>query len=122
MKKMKLLIGVRSLKQFKKEAISALKRAESRLPSQEPINRLYFADSQSLFSALSPRRMELLKLLRKEGPLSIRKATSILKRDYKNVYDDVQKLSRIGLVRLKKKDNKFYVPWDDINIELSLAA
>jgi predicted transcriptional regulator len=121
MKKAKLLIGIRSLKEFKKEAIAAFKRAESRLPAKEPINRLYFADSQSLFSALSPRRMELLKFLRKEGPVSIRKAAITLKRDYKNVYDDVQNLSRVGLVKMKK-DNKFYVPWDDINIEFSLAA
>jgi Predicted transcriptional regulator len=121
MKKTKLLIGIRSVKQFKKEALSTFKRAEAGLPGESPINRLYFTDSSSLFSALSPKRMELLKVLRHNGPLSIRKLASNVHRDYKNVYDDVKHLCKLELIQ-KKYDNQLYVPWDDITIELSLAA
>lgn len=116
-----LLIAIRSVEQLEKETLEAFKKAEAGLPGEEPINKLYFSDQNTLFSALSPKRWELLKLLRKHGPLSIKKLAAELKRDYKNVYDDVKHLSKLDLID-KKEDDTFYVPWDDITIQLALAA
>ena len=121
MKKKTLHIGVRSLDQLEKETIAAFKRAEASLPPIEPIYSLYFEDHNTLFSALSPKRWELLRCLRKQGPMSIRKLAAELKRDYKNVYEDVQQLSDLDLIK-KKKDQTFFVPWDEITIQLALAA
>jgi predicted transcriptional regulator len=116
-----LLIAIRSVEQLEQETLAALKKAEVGMPGEEPINRLYFADHNTLFSALSPKRWELLRLLRKQGPMSIKKLAAALKRDYKNVYDDVKQLSKLDLIE-KQKDERFYVPWDDITIQLALAA
>ncbi len=120
-KKSTLLIGIRSLEQLKQEAIDAFKKAAAGLPGDEPIYRLYFPDHNTLFSALSPKRWELMGYLRKHGPMSIKKLAGILKRDYKNVYDDVQHLSKLDLIQ-KYEDGKVYVPWDDITIQMALAA
>jgi predicted transcriptional regulator len=116
-----LFIGIRSIDQLKQEAIAAFKNAEAGLPGAEPIERLYFPDQNALFSALSPKRWELLGFLRKYGPMSIKKLARELRRDYKNVFDDVKHLLKLELIR-KQEDETFYVPWDEITIQLALAA
>jgi predicted transcriptional regulator len=116
-----LLIGIRSIDQLEQETLAAFKNAEAGLPGQYPIQRLYFSDQNTLFSALSPKRWELMKFLRKQGPMSIKKLAAQLKRDYKNVYDDVKQLEKLDLIQ-KKQDDTFCVPWDDITIQLALAA
>lgn len=121
MKKNKLLIGIRSMEQSKQELLALAKKIDAGWRPEQPINRLFFENEQTLFRALSPKRMELLKLLRHSGPMSIRKLANSLSRDYKNVYDDVQHLCKLDLVQ-KKRDQKLYVPWDDLTIELNLAA
>jgi len=42
-------------------------------------------------------------------------------RDYKNVYDDVKQLANLDLIE-KQKDEKYSVLWDNITIQLALAA
>ncbi len=116
-----LLIGIRSLEQLEEETIAAFKRAEAGLPGEEPIHRLYFADHNTLFRALSPKRWELLRFLRKQGPMSIKRIATELKRDYKNVYDDVKHLSRLDLIQ-SHNNGTLYVLWDEITIQLALAA
>jgi predicted transcriptional regulator len=116
-----LLIAIRSVDQLEKETLSAFKKAKAGLPGKEPVNRLYFSDHNTLFSALSPKRWELLRMLRKHGPMSMKKLAAELKRDYKNVFDDVKQLASLDLIE-KQEDDTFYVPWDDITIQLALAA
>ena len=116
-----LFIGIRSLEQLEQETIAAFTNAEAGLPGVEPINRLYFSDQSTLFSALSPKRWELLRFLRKRGPMSIKKLAGELQRDYKNVFDDVKHLLKLDLIQ-KREDETFYVPWDEITIQLALAA
>jgi predicted transcriptional regulator len=121
MKKRKLLIGIRSLDQIKDETIAVFKRAEAGLPPEQPVHRLYFTDQETLFRNLSPKRMALLKYLRQHGPMSVRKLSVDLERDYKNVHTDVKLLMSISLVKTNRQ-GLVTVPWDDICIELSLAA
>ncbi len=116
-----LLIGIRSIDQLEQETIAAFKNAEAGLPGQKPVYRLYFSDQNTLFSALSPKRWELMRFLRKQGPMSIKKLAANLKRDYKNVYDDVKQLEKLDLIQ-KNQDDTFCVSWDDITIQLALAA
>ena len=116
-----LLIAIKSVEQLERETVAAFKKAELGLPGEEPLNRLYFTDQKTLFSALSPKRWELMRLLRKQGPMSIKKLAAALKRDYKNVYDDVRQLSQLDLIE-KKADQTIYIPWDEITIQLALAA
>ena len=120
-KKNRLLIGIRTTDQFQADVLRAFKKAEAGMPGDEPINRLYFENEKTLFSTLSPKRMELLKFLRQNLNMSIRKLASNLGRDYKNTYDDVKHLISLDLIK-KNRDGQLYVPWDDIIIELNLAA
>jgi len=53
----------------------------------------------------------------REG-LSIRKLAGRLERDYRNVYDDVQRLAQLGLIEIQ--DGKLRVPCDEIDIRKTL--
>jgi len=120
MKKRKIVIGISSPKQSLKETLRACREAEGGIIS-EPVYHLNFTDQSTLFSVLSPRRMELLRYLRQNGPLSERQLAKRLGSDYKNVSVDLTLLAQLELVRLNKEQN-YSVPWDNITIELTLAA
>lgn len=120
MKKRKLIIGVSTLEDSLNETLIACKAAEKNLPTG-PVHRIDFTDQAALFSALSPKRMELLRYLRQNGPLSARQLAKDLSRDYKNVQGDIKMLSQLEVV-VTDENAKYVVPWDDIVIELALAA
>ncbi|RLF49597.1 MAG: hypothetical protein DRN20_01690 [Thermoplasmata archaeon] len=55
------------------------------------------------FKYISPKRMELLSYLIQSGcPQSIRALSEKLRRNYKNVYDDLIALERFGLIRMER--------------------
>lgn len=116
-----LAIDVSSAKKMGDGFVSAWKNAEKGNPPVEPVNRLHFSDTSTLFKYLSPKRFELLQCLREFGPLSIRKLASSLQRDYKNVHTDVKDLMHVGLIE-ETSDGQCIVPWDSIVSELSLLA
>jgi predicted transcriptional regulator len=116
-----LAVGVAGTRKVTDDFVKAWKRAERGLPPEEPINRLHFADTATLFRYLSPKRFELLQYLRKGGPLSIRKLASGLRRDYKNVHTDVKELLHVGLIE-ESDEELLSVPWDVIVSELPLVA
>jgi predicted transcriptional regulator len=82
---------------------------------------LNFANANQLFSNLTPKRMEILERLKTEGPLSVYRLAKVLSRNYSNVHTDVAKLLEMDLLA-KGEDGKVLVPWDDVEIHLSLAA
>jgi predicted transcriptional regulator len=117
----KILISICSLDEFKKVTRNLLKNAEAGASADDPIHRVYFTSAEDLFSALSPKRMELLKFLKKGGPLSCRKLATLLNRAYANVHEDVRQLSQLELIQ-KDDDQKLIVPWDEIDIAVPLVA
>ncbi|MBI4533684.1 MAG: helix-turn-helix domain-containing protein [Candidatus Melainabacteria bacterium] len=59
--------------------------------------------------------------LHNQEALTIKELSRHLDRNYSNVHEDVQLLLRLGLLE-KDEDSKVFVPWDELNISLSLAA
>ncbi len=82
---------------------------------------LNFEDLSALLSIMTPKRLELMKLLRKEGAQSIRALSKLLERDYKNVHTDVMALEDANLLK-RNGENQFLVPWDVIDAQIDLAA
>ena len=119
-RKHKLVIGVSSLEQSLKETLEACKKAKRGLPFG-PVHRIDFTDQAALFGTLSPKRMELLRYLRQSGAMSARQLSKNLGRDYKNIQGDIKLLSRLELI-VANEEGRYIVPWDDISIELALAA
>ncbi len=55
---------------------------------------------------MTPARMDLLEVIRRTRPQSVRQLATSVKRNYKNVYDDVGALCDVGLVELVVQGRK----------------
>ncbi len=78
-----------------------------------------FLDIQSLLETLSPRRLDLLRHLRRHGASNTKALSLALGRDYKNVHQDVSVLESAGL--LIREGRKLTAPWDELQAHVSLS-
>jgi predicted transcriptional regulator len=62
----------------------------------------YFTSLEAARKVLTPKRIQLLRAIRRHRPDSIYKLAHIVGRDLKNVHEDVQALATYGLVSLRK--------------------
>ncbi len=58
-----------------------------------PYFSIGFSDIGQLLAIFTPRRWDLLAALREDGPMTVAELARRLKRDYKNVHNDVEKLT-----------------------------
>ena len=117
MKNNTLVIKIGNLEDDFDDVLQAL---ESGQPAN-PLNQLSFESMSGFLSCLTPKRWELLSVLRKQGHNSIRQLAGVLSRDYKNTHTDVKMLLEVGLVE-KDADGLVFVPWDSVETHLQLAA
>jgi predicted transcriptional regulator len=89
----------------------------------EPVARdhVTFLSLGAFMTAMSPRRLELMRHLRREGPMSVRRLSQQLARDYKSVHREVAMLVATGLIERRASD-RVAVAWDRAVTELDLAA
>jgi predicted transcriptional regulator len=113
-------IEIKGERESAREFIDAWHRAEKGEPPEEPLNWVYFQSLETLLNILTPRRLDLLKALHDRNDTSVRALASLLKRDYKNVYQDVKSLEAVGLI--VKSKNGLSVPWERIVADIRLAA
>lgn len=80
-----------------------------------------FLSPEAFMAAMSPRRLELMRHLRREGPMSVRRLACELGRDYKSGHRQVAMLTATGLVARRAR-NEVAVVWDRVVTELALPA
>ena len=120
MSKQHIHIGVEDASRGYERFIDAWNREETSEIEQTEIH-LNFEDFAMLVSVLTPKRLELLKTLRQNGPLSVRALAKQLKRDYKNVHADVASLEAAELIQ-RSEYGLVLAPWDVIDAHLRLVA
>ena len=89
----------------KEDLFNEVKEVWGRLEKGEQIKKhegISFENIEAMRKILSEERLRILKTVKKEQPKSIYELAKLLKRDIKNTFDDVQFLSKIGLIELKK--------------------
>jgi len=102
MKIKNITIGIKSVKEGLHEfagAVEAMRRGE---PPCRKRDGVYFVSLEAMRKVLTPKRLELLHIIRESRPESIYALVQIAKRDLKNVQDDVSMLARVGLVSLSR--------------------
>jgi predicted transcriptional regulator len=103
---------------------SAVRTARSQIASarkgKAPDFHLSFESARSLFSELTPARVELLDTLRKVGPCSVYALAKAAERNYSNVHTDVGRLEELGLIERTDED-AIFVPFESVEILLPLA-
>lgn len=105
-----------SLEQFGKALEHTIEGAE-----MEPYEGIGFESLGDLLSTLTPKRWELIRRLRREGPMTLYALAKALERDYKNVRLDVKALEGWGIIE-RDKEKRVLVPWDEIDVKVPLAA
>ncbi len=80
-----------------------------------------FETPGALFSAITPRRWDVLNYLQGKPAISIRELAKRLKRDVKNVHADVTKLLNIGLIE-KNEVGQVLSPFTEIRTEFVLKG
>jgi predicted transcriptional regulator len=120
MNKHRVHIGTETPDRGLERFVDAWQRAEQGKSIETEVH-LNFEDLAMLLAILTPRRLEVLKTLRQQGPLSIRALAMKLKRDYQNVHVDSRALEDSGLLE-RTEDGTLQAPWDVIDAHLNLVA
>lgn len=84
--------------------------------SRETTSRLAFGSPRELFSAITEKRLGLLRHVASHEGLNVRQLAQSLGRDYKNVYTDVAEL---GLLE-RGNDGIPFAPYDEIPIHAAI--
>lgn len=116
MKVKKIDIGIKTLKESLGDFSETWKKLEAgeKVKKQEGI---YFDSIDAMRSILTNNRLLILKTIKECHPGSVYELAKILKRNLKNINQDLNLLSAIGLVTLEKHktDKERVVPFVDYN-------
>jgi predicted transcriptional regulator len=83
------------------------------------VPRLAFGSLRELFSAITEKRLEMLRFVATNENLNTRQLSKQLGRDYKNVYTDVNDLVELGLLA-KDERGRLTAPFDEIVIHATV--
>ena len=86
---------------------------------EEAVPRLAFGSLRELFSAITEKRLELLRYVAAHEGLNIRQLAQGIERDYKNVHTDVKELVELGLLE-KNDQGQLTAPFDEIVIHAEI--
>lgn len=78
-----------------------------------------FESMTQMGEIFSPKRWELVEVLKNTGPQTIYALAKRLDRHYRNVHQDVTKLSEWMVIE-KDASGKVFVPWDKIDVQWPL--
>lgn len=102
MKIKNIKVGVKSVKQGLKEFSKAIRNIKEGRKTKGSKKGVYFISVEAMRRILTPRRLELLHMIREKHPNSLYELSHMSGRDQKNIQDDVAMLARIGLINLSK--------------------
>lgn len=117
----KIEIKSPSLDELGQEFVQVWHDAEQGKLPKKPVERVCFENLKILVQILTPKRIQVLSVLHEQGPSAIRALAKSLRRDYKNVHQDIQILERIGLVE-ETDGGLVAAPFKKIVAEIQLAA
>lgn len=96
-----LTIGIKSWDESAGEFRDTFKAAQAgrRVKRRDGV---YFTSLEAARNLLTPSRVALLRAIRRERPGSIYQLAKLVRRDLKNVQDDLRVLETYGLVRMTR--------------------
>jgi predicted transcriptional regulator len=78
-----------------------------------------FKNVSQMLSVFTPKRWDLLAVLREHGAMSIAELARTLQRDYKNVHNDVERLME-WLAIERDANGKIFTPYSEIVVDVHL--
>lgn len=120
MKLKKVRIVVEPIEETNKRWAKAL---AGKLPARPNEEVIVVSSWEQLGQVFSPQRLQILAVIAEVKPKSISDLARTLKRDFKNVYNDVRLLADLGLITLKEEGKrKTLVPiakFNDLTLPLA---
>lgn len=124
MKVKKFKIGIKSAK----DVLDDFVKAGEAIERGEEVNKekaIYFESVKGFRKAITPKRIELLHLIREKHPKSIQELARIARRDIKSIVTDMSILAELGLIAIqRKKDGRKesmpVVDYNRINLEIAV--
>jgi len=114
MKIKKIKIEIKNIKDIFEDVKNTIKKIErgEKLKSVKEAFR----------KALTPKRLELLHIIKTKNPSSINRLARLAKRDIKNVAEDVKYLEQIGLIEKQEHEREIrpFIEYDKINLEIAV--
>mgnify|MGYP001558311075 CR=1 FL=1 len=120
-KKVKIEIkDIKAIFEDVKETVRKIEKGEKLKPVKKP--ETYFTSFEAFRKALTPKRLELLHIIKTKKPQSINELARMAKRDIKNIADDVKYLEQVGLVEIKEAEKKTapFISYDKIDLEIAV--
>lgn len=117
----KIKIGIKDLKAALNDFVMTGEAIE-RGGKVKKESGIYFTSFEAFRKALTPKRLELLHIIKTKKPSSINELARIAKRDIKNIAGDVKYLEQMGLIEKEEKDRKTkpVMRYDKIALEIAV--
>lgn len=102
MKTKKIQVGIRSADDVLGEAAETMKKVAAGKKVRPKGRRIFFTSPEALRRFLTPKKLELIRLIRERQPASINELAVFADRDFKRVHEDLVSLAEAGLIELTK--------------------
>ncbi len=96
------------------------RRALAAFRGERQGSHISFASIDLLWNVLAPKRWEIIKAMKGQGPMSIREAARRVGRDVKAVHGDVHALINAGVLN-RTDDGKIVFPYDAIHVDFTIT-
>lgn len=116
-KRRKMQVHVEDLAASGRRFVDAWRRAERGEAVHE--EHLSFESFEGLLATLTPKRIELVRFVRRHPHLSIAAVARELGRDYKRVHGDIRALEAAGL--LEEDEDGLFAPFAGVEAQLSFS-
>jgi len=117
----KIKIGIKDLKTALRDFAGKAEAVE-RGEKVKKETGLYFTSFEAFRKALTPKRLELLHMIKLKKPISINELARMAKRDIKNITVDVKYLEQIGLIEKIEVGQRTapVINYDRIDLEIAV--
>ena len=119
-----LIVTVESLGAVEQRTADAFEKALSdESPDADASHRLSFESTDQLAQVFTPRAIDLLQVVAREEPASIREAARLVDRDVKQVSENLNRLAAYDIVTFVEEGRakRPVVPYDEVDIRLPLG-
>ncbi len=117
----RFLIGIKSMAKATDDFVRTAEAVQKGERKRKETG-VYFTSLEAFRRALTPQRLNLLRLIREGNPASLHELARMAQRNIKNISDDVKYLAQVGLIELKDSANKTSarVNYDKIMLEIAV--
>ena len=124
MKIKRVRIGIRGVKEALDDFVLTGKSIERGKKVKREVG-IYFENIAAFRKALTPKRLELLRLIKARRPKSLQEIARLTRRNVKNIATDIDLLTQLGLIETTKsgtgrKEIVSQVDYDAIELRIAV--